>query len=310
MRIVFFGTPELAVPSLEVLAAHHDVCAVVCQPDKPQGRSKELVVPPVKECALRLGIPVNQPVRLNDGAFEGWLRAQAPEVCVLVAYGRILKQPILDVPKHGFLNMHPSLLPRHRGPSPIQTSILEGDTETGITIMRLDAGTDSGDILLQERMAIAPDDSTASLSGRVAKRGAVLLGKSVGMLESGAVTYVPQDHSKATHTRMYAKEDGAIRWNSPARELHLLVRAANPWPVAYCNFRGELIRVHAARSTDEAHSLTPGTVLRTETDAILVGCGQGALALTVLQAPGRKPLTAAEFLRGRTVRAGDRFEDA
>ncbi len=310
MRIVFFGTPELAVPSLEVLAAHHDVCAVVCQPDKPQGRSKELVAPPIKQCALRLGISVNQPARLNDGAFEAWLREQAPELCALVAYGRILKQPILDVPRHGFLNMHPSLLPRHRGPSPIQTSILVGDTVSGITIMRLDAGTDTGDILLQEPMAIDTDDTAASLSERIAKHGAELLAKSVGMIESGAAAYTPQDQSKATHTRMYAKADGAIRWDRPAREIHCLVRAANPWPVAYCAFRGEIIRIHAARLVDEAHTAVPGTVLRTEPDAIIVACGQGALALTTLQAPGRKPLPAGEFLRGRTVRAGDRLEEA
>ena len=157
MRIVFFGTPDLAVPSLEAVAATHEVAALVCRPDSPQGRRKALVPPPTKVWAETQGIEVNQPTKLNDGVFEAWLREQQPEVCVLVAYGRILKQPILDVPPHGFLNVHPSLLPRHRGPSPIQTAILQGDAETGVTIMRLDAGTDTGDLLVPEANSIDSD---------------------------------------------------------------------------------------------------------------------------------------------------------
>lgn len=310
MRLVFFGTPALAVPSLSALSQRHDVAAAVCQPDRPQGRSKQPVPPPVKEWAHEHGIPVTQPVKLNDGTFETWLREQAPEVCVLVAYGRILKQAILDVPPHGFINLHPSLLPRRRGPSPIQTAILKGDSVTGITIMRLDAGTDTGDILLQESAPIEPDDTSESLSHRLGTLGAELLVRALDQIATGTAVFTPQDHARATYTKRYEKTDGRIDWSLAAVDIHNLVRAAIPWPVAHCTFKGETCRIHKTMILDERTEAAPGTVTRVEKDRVVAATGQGQLAILVFQAPGKRAMPMTDFLRGHAIHVGDRFESA
>ncbi len=309
MRVVFFGTPSLAVPSLKAVAAAHEVTALVCQPDKPQGRSKKPVPPPTKTWAEEHGIELSQPVKLNDGVFEAWLRGQAPEVCVLVAYGRILKQAILDVPFHGFLNVHPSLLPRHRGPSPIQTAIVEGDRETGISIMRLDAGTDTGDMLLHEAIPILSDDTSESLSAKLAKVGAELILDALNLLEAGTAVFEKQDGSLATHTRMYTKDDGRIHWNMRATDIHNRVRAFVPWPVAYSGFDGETVRIYKTRPVDIHENKPPGTVLRVNRDDIVVATGEGALAIETIQTPGKRAMPMADFLRGNTVEVGDLFEE-
>ncbi len=309
MRIVFFGTPELAVPSLAILREHHDVVALVCQPDRPQGRSDKPVPPSTKELALERGIRMHQPTKLNDGAFEKWLRETRPELCALVAYGRILKQPILDVPAHGFLNVHPSLLPKYRGPSPIQTAVRNGETKTGVTIMRLDAGMDTGDMLLQRATDIPDDDNAETLTARVAQIGADMLLEAVGLVETGEATFMPQDHSLATVTTLWKKEDGGIRWGESARSLRNLVRACVPWPVAYCRFGGEVLRIHEAEAIDIAADAPPGTVSGIETTRILVATGDGTLAITRLQATGRKAMPTGDFLRGNRIETGDRFED-
>lgn len=309
MRIVFFGTPELAVPSLKALAARHEVVALVCQPDRPKGRSGKPAPPPAKLAAVELGIEVHQPVKLNDGAFEAWLRERRPELCALAAYGRILKQPILDVPPKGFLNVHPSLLPKYRGPSPIQSAILNGETETGVTIMRLSLEMDSGDILLQRRVAIEPDDTTATLTDRLAEMGADMLVEAVELLETGRAVFTPQDHARATYCKRFEKSDGAIHWAGPARELHNLVRAAVPWPVAYCRFRGATLRIHQTEVLDAPPGAAPGTVVRVEKDLLAVAAGDGLLSIRVLQLPGKRAMPAAEFLRGHPIRPGERFED-
>ena len=309
MRIVFFGTPGLALPSLEAVAAAHEVVAVVCQPDKPQGRSKKPVPPATKVWAEAHGIEVSQPLKLNDGVFEAWLRGKGPEVCVLVAYGRILKQAILDVPQHGFLNMHPSLLPRHRGPSPIQTAILEGDSETGVTIMRLDAGTDTGDVLLHEVIPILSDDSSESLAAKLAEVGAEVVLDALNLLESGAAVFEKQDASLATHTRMHTKEDGRIHWNMRAADIHNLVRAFVPWPVAHSSFHGETVRIYKTRLMDLPANKPPGAVLRVNRDDIVVATGEGALAIETIQTPGKRAMPMADFLRGNAVEVGDPFEE-
>jgi methionyl-tRNA formyltransferase len=308
VRIVFFGTPELAVPSLDLLTKRHRVTAVVCQPDKAQGRSAKLVPPPVKVRALELGIPVHQPAKLNDGAFEAWLKEQAPEVCALVAYGRILKAPILAVPSHGFLNLHPSLLPKYRGPSPIQSAILSGETETGITIMRIELETDAGAILLQRPYPIAPEDTTETLTQKLATTGAEILAEGVDMVAQGKAVFTPQDHTRATHCRMIGKEDARIDWRMPAREIHNRVRAFVPWPVAHATLSGEILRIYASRALPGGPGDTPGTVAEVTKDAIFVGTGSGRLAIDRIQAPGKKPLTTAEFLRGRRIAPGTGFE--
>lgn len=310
MRIVFFGTPELAVPSLKAVAARHDVTALVCQPDKPQGRGRKPLPPPTKVWALEHGIEVNQPAKLNDGTFEAWLREQAPEICVIVAYGRILKQPILDVPTHGFLNVHPSLLPKHRGPAPIQTAILKGDRETGVTIMRLDAGTDTGDILLSKATPIAEDDTAETLSHKLADLGAKLLVEALDLVESGEAVFVPQDNDLATYTKMFDKEDARIPWERSAEDIHNMVRAFQPWPVAYTVLDGETLRIHKTRVAPEPRDGSPGTVIEVNKDEIVVAAGQGAIAIQEIQAPGKRAMPAADFLRGRPIDVGTRFEDA
>jgi len=298
------------VPSLETVARGHEVCAVVCQPDKPQGRSGTSVAPPVKQWADAHGVACVQPVKLNDGTFESWLRAQAPEVCVLVAYGRILKQPLLDVPVHGFLNMHPSLLPRHRGPSPIQTAILCGDAVTGVCVMRLDAGMDTGPILLREEHPIDPDDTTLSLTRRLADAGADALARALALVAEGKAEYRPQGDEGVTVTRTYTKEDGRIRWAAPARDIHNLVRAAVPWPVAQCGYKGAVCRIlKTAVVAENASGVTPGTVTAVAKDRVLVAAGEGQVAVLEFQAPGKKAMAMGDFLRGHAMSPGERFED-
>ncbi|MCH7911328.1 MAG: methionyl-tRNA formyltransferase, partial [Candidatus Hydrogenedentes bacterium] len=218
-------------------------------------------------------------------------------------------QAILDVPRHGFLNKHPSLLPRHRGPSPIQTAILEGDAETGATIMRLDAGTDTGDMLLHETIPIEGDDTTESLAKKLAELGAELILEALNLVESGAALYEKQDESLATHTKIYKKEDGRVRWNMRARGIHNLVRAFVPWPVAYCRFQGDTVRIHKTRVVETGEDRPPGTVLLVREDDIVVAAGEGALAIEMIQASGKKAMPMADFLRGNTIEAGDLFED-
>ncbi len=309
MRVVFFGTPELAVPSLETVAPNHDVTAVVCQPDRPKGRSGKPAQPPTKRWALEHGIEVAQPVKLNDGAFEAWLKTQRPDVCCLCAYGRILKQPILDVPPHGFLNVHPSLLPKYRGMSPIPTAILNGDSVTGVTIMRMDAGMDTGDILLREELPIASDDTTSSLSVRLGTLGAELLVRGLALVASNQAVFTPQEHSQATLTKRFEKSDGRIHWAASAQDIHNLVRAMIPWPVAHCIFAGEVCRVHETAVIAEAPAAPPGTVVRVENERLCVATGAGLLGVRVIQMPGKRAMSVADFLRGHTIARGDRFED-
>ncbi|NIA13194.1 MAG: methionyl-tRNA formyltransferase [Nitrospiraceae bacterium] len=308
MRTVFFGTPELAVAPLAAVASCHEVTALVCQPDRPKGRGKKLVAPPTKVWAEEHGIPVVQPTKLNDGTFEAWLRDQRPDVCTLAAYGRVLKQPILDVPTHGFLNVHPSLLPRHRGTSPIQTAILQGDEVTGVSIMRLDAGMDTGDVILQETLPIADDDTTATLSEKLSALGARMLVDAMRAVEDGTATFTPQDDALATHTRLLAKGDGDIHWDAPARTIHNLVRAAFPWPVARCVLGGESFRLHRTDVIDESADTAPGTVTAVGRDGVHVATGDGQLAILVIQAPGKRAMDIADFLNGHAIACGDRFE--
>jgi len=309
MRTVFFGTPEFAVPSLEAVAASHEVAALVCQPDRPQGRSKKPVFPAAKVWAREHGIPVQQPTKLNDGTFEAWLRGQAPELGVVAAYGRLLKQPILDVPAKGWLNVHPSLLPRWRGPSPIQTAILEGDVETGVTIMSMVLDMDAGDILQQESMSIGPDETTEALSERLARMGARLLIEGIDKVACGEARFTPQDPDAVTVCTLFEKEDGRIRWDRSAQRIHNRVRAAIPWPVAHCLYRGQVCRIHRSEVVQEATAAAPGTITRVEQDGVLVAAGEGQIAVRVFQAPGKRAMPMADFLRGHAMEAGERFEE-
>lgn len=310
MRIVFFGTPQIAVPCLAAVADRFEVVAAVCQPDQPKGRGQRLAAPPVKEWAEAHRISVAQPAKLNDGTFEAWLKDRRPDVCVLSAYGRILKQPILDVPPHGFLNFHPSLLPKYRGPSPIQSAILNGDADTGVTIMKITMEMDSGPILLQERVPIRPDDSSETLAGRLATIGGQLMVRGLELIASGEAVYTPQDEAHATYCKRFEKADGLIHWTAPAMAIVRLVRAAQPWPVAHTLFRGDTYRIHRAVAVEEGPTAAPGVIERVGKEAIVVATGAGLLAIHELQAPGKKSLAVADFLRGHPVDAGERFGEA
>ncbi len=309
MRIVFFGTPELAVPSLAAVAERHQVAALVCQPDRPQKRSRKPVAPATKVWALEHGIPVHQTAKLNDGTFEAWFKEQAPDLCAVAAYGRLLKQPILDVPAQGWLNLHPSLLPKYRGPSPIRSAILDGDKVTGVTIMRLVLEMDVGDILLQEEAEIRPDATTQTLSERLAVQGGTLLADGVDLVASGEAVFRAQNHDEATYCKLFEKKDGRIDWSAPARRIHDLVRAAIPWPVAHSGLKGEVYRIHLTQVLDESAEAAPGTVVRVDKDRLVVATGDGVLAILTLQAPGKRAIAVADYLRGHAVNTGDRFED-
>jgi len=309
VRIVFFGTPEVAVASLAETARHHEVTGLVCQPDRPQGRSKRLVRPPTKVWALEHSIEVVQPEKLDDRTFETWFRRQQPDICVIAAYGRILKQRILDAPPRGFVNMHPSLLPRWRGPSPIQAALLCGDEVTGVTIMRLTQDMDAGDILLQEEEPIQPDDNAITLASRLAEKGAALLVRGLELIERGIAVWRPQDDSKAVYCKLMRKEDGRIRWSEPARKIHNLVRAAVSWPVAHCLFRGEVCRIHKTSLVEDARAGTPGEVVSVSDAALVVAAGDGAVAIEVIQMPGKRAMRIGEYMRGNAVRNGEVFKD-
>lgn len=310
LRTVFFGTPELALPSLERTTAVSHLLAVVTQPDRPRGRGRKPESPPVKRWAEARGIPVVQPEKVNDGALEQWLQEQAPDLCLMAAYGRLLKQPVLDIPPLGWLNVHPSLLPRWRGPSPIQSAILAGDTVTGVTIMRVVLEMDAGDIVLQEAVPIGPDETAGELTGRLAVLGAELLEQAIRMAEQGPLPATPQDPAKAVYCRLFEKKDGRIRWSDPAVRIHNLVRAANPWPAALCLFRGESIRILQTSVVSRPATAPPGVITGVEKDRLLVATGEGTLAIRRAQLPGRRPLDMTAFLPGARIQPGEQFQEA
>lgn len=309
MRIVFFGTPDLAVPTLAAVAAEHEVTAVVCQPDKPQGRSKKLVPPPVKTWAEEHDIEVMQPTKLNDGTFEAWLKEQAPEVCVVAAYGRLLNEPLLQIPEHGYLNVHPSLLPKYRGPSPIASAILNGDTEAGVSIMRLVLEMDAGDVMLQERSPISPNETTQELTDRLAVLGATMMMEAIQQVQAGTDTYTHQDPTLVTHCKMTNKEDGVIQWTRSAQHIHNQVRGTQPWPVAHCHYNGQVCRIHESRIIDESSTEKPGTVTQVLKNSVYVATGDGQLEIIRFQAPGKKAMDMGSYLRGQGLQVGERFEE-
>jgi methionyl-tRNA formyltransferase len=308
MSIVFVGTPEFAVPSLRRLVADgYDVSAVITQPDRATGRHRNrLTPPPVKVAALELGLPVHQPDKLRDPAAVALLRDLAPEVMVVVAYGQILRQEMLDIPPRGVLNVHASLLPKYRGASPIAAAILNGDAETGVSIMLMDAGMDTGPVLAQRRESISPNDTTGTLSERLANIGADLLGETLPRWLAGEIEPQAQDDSQASVTRLTRKEDGGIDWSLPADGISRRVRAYNPWPGARTTLDGEQITIWRAEPRDGASGKPPGAIVAGG-DTIAVQTGEGLLTIHELQRAGRRSLPAAEFLRGAPDLIGKHF---
>jgi len=321
MSIIFIGTPTFAVPSLHALAdSGHSIAAVVTQPDRPAGRRRTLTPPPVKLAAQELGLPVLQPPTLRDSDTLAGLRALSPEVFVVVAYGQILRRDVLNIPPRGVLNVHPSLLPRWRGASPIPAAILAGDERTGVTIMLMDAGMDSGPLLAQKEAPVQESDTAGSLGERLAEVGAGLLAETLPRWLAGEIEPRPQDDSRATTCPLIRKEDGALDWSLPSTDTWRRVRAYNPWPGAYTMLDGELLHIWQARPLDANSSARPGTVLelgegwmndvRVEAmkqAAFAVQTGRGVLVPLEVQRAGRRALSAAEFLRGVPGLIGQRL---
>ena len=307
MRIVFLGTPEFAVPSLEgLIEAGDEVAAVFTQPDRPKGRGNQLAESPVKRAALQLGLAIYQPERVRRPEVIDQLKNLTAELMVVVGYGQIIPQAIIDLPRYGILNVHASLLPKYRGAAPIQWAIANGDTETGVTIMQIDAGLDTGDMLLEESVTIGPDETAPELSARLAPLGARLLIEAVRKIEIGSIVRRKQNDAEATHAPILCKEDGRIDWSSPARQIYNRLRGFTPWPGAYTEFRGQPLLVLQAKPV-ENRSISPG-VLEIENRRVFVGCGDlSALELLEVQPAGKRPMTANAFLNGYKIGSGQKL---
>jgi methionyl-tRNA formyltransferase len=298
-RIVFMGTPAFACASLEVLLAGPDpVVAVVCQPDRPRGRGLEVVAPETKRLADQHRIPVLQPARLRDPAFHETLRAWAPDLGVVAAYGRILPREVLDLPTHGCINVHASLLPRHRGAAPVQWSLMSGDQETGITIMRMNEELDAGDILLQRRLPIRPDHTGGTLLAELSLLGGRALTDAIEGLKAGRLRAHPQPSAGVTFAPRIEREHCRLDWSRKAEELERQIRALAPTPSAFTTVRSRLLKVHRARAESSPRTAAPGTVSSAGQDGIVVATGGGSLRLLEVQLEGRKTLPVAAFLAG------------
>ena len=301
------GTPDFAAECLgALLRSEHRVAAVFCQPDKPQGRKQVLTPPPVKVLAEEHGVPVYQPASLKKGNAEALLRELAPQVIVVVAYGKILPQKILEIPPLGCVNVHASLLPKYRGSAPIQWAILKGERETGVTTMYMDAGVDTGDMIEQAVTPIGPEETAQQLFDRLAALGAKTLLSTLAAIEAGKAPRTPQDSALATHAPMLDKTLSPMDWGRPAAELHNHVRGLYSWPMATFSLGGETVKVHAARPAPEFSGDTPGMLLDSRRFAVCCGDGN-ALELLTVQAPGKKPVPGPDFLRGRRLEKGQRL---
>jgi methionyl-tRNA formyltransferase len=299
------GTPDFAVPALEALIQNgYHVPLVVTQPDRPKGRGRKLVAPPVKLKALELDLEVLQPATLKDEKFRDQIRRLQPDFFVVLAFGHILSENILQLPRLGTINIHASLLPKYRGPAPIQWVIINGESETGITTMLMDTGVDTGDILLSQKEPIFPDDTAATLHDRLAIRGAELLSKTLQSYASDNIVPIPQDHSKATYAPLLKKQDGHIRWQKPAEELAAFIRGMTPWPGAFSFHDKNRLKILKAAPLTENPKQPPGTILKTFPDELCVATTKGALSILEIQGPSGKRLPIADFLRGYQLPAG------
>lgn len=305
MRILFMGTPDFAVPSLEALIdAGHDLCGVFTQPDKPKNRGMRLLAPPVKETAIAHNIPVYQPVTLKNGEAMDVIGKLDPELIVVAAYGRILPAEILDYPKFGCVNVHSSLLPKLRGAAPINWAVINGETQTGVTIMYMAQALDAGDIIAQVKTTIDADETVETLYIRLARMGGRLLAGTVEQIAAGTAKRTPQDGAKATYAPMLTRELSPIDWKESAKSIHDKIRGLIPWPAAATDIiSGEPIKIFASINTGDHTSAAPGTILTAGKQGIDVACGDGkVLRLTALQAPGGKRMSAADYLRGHPLR--------
>ncbi|NLK73810.1 MAG: methionyl-tRNA formyltransferase [Clostridiales bacterium] len=308
MKVLFMGTPDFAVSTLDkLIQSHHEIIGVVTQPDKPKGRGNNLSAPPVKELALKHNLTIYQPVKVRDKEFVDKVRQLDPDVIVVAAFGQILPKDLLDIPQYGCINVHASLLPKYRGAAPIQYSIIDGEDKTGITIMYMDEGLDTGDIILQEELEIASDETGGSLFDKMAVLGANLLLKALVQLENGTSKRIPQDDSKATYVKMIKKEMGHIDFAKPAVEIERLIRGLNPWPSAYTHYEGKSLKIWSAEVVSTDIKAEPGDVIEIRKDAFIVMTGEGALAVKELQLEGKKRMATEAFLRGNNLAPGTKL---
>jgi methionyl-tRNA formyltransferase len=311
MKIIFMGTAELSCASLEKLSANKNfqIVAVVTQPDKPKGRELKLQFSPVKILAEKLGLKILQPAKARNENFISELHELKPDLIVVVAYGQILPQSILDLPKFGCVNVHTSLLPKYRGASPIQSAILNDETETGVTIMKMDAGMDTGEILSQARTPILPQDNSQTLHDRLAQIGAELLVETIPDYVAGKILSQPQNNSEASHTAKIKKEDGKIDWNLSAQEILNRLRAFTPWPGAFTFLKTEsksqLLKIWRAEIVEKSGNA--GEILSADKNGIVVACGKNALRILELQREGGRRLNAQEFLAGQNLKIGEKL---
>jgi methionyl-tRNA formyltransferase len=309
VRVAFFGTPEFAVPSLEQVLAASEVVVVVTRQDRPRGRGLRVTPPPVAEIATRYALEVLQPPSLRDPAFLRRLREIAPELLVAVAFGRLIPPDVLEIPPRGGINLHPSLLPRYRGAAPIPRAIAAGETETGVTVLYLAPELDAGDIILQRLVPIDPTDTSRTLESRLAREGAALLAEALPLIETGQAPRVPQDPALVTFAPKLSREEALIHWSDPAGRIVNLVRALDPWPVAYTIRNGEPLKIWRAREIDdpgdsEGAPRTPGAVLRTTPEGLVIASGRGLVLVEEVQPASGRRMPAADYARGHPLRPG------
>jgi methionyl-tRNA formyltransferase len=308
MRALFFGTPDIAVPSLRALATVADVAAVVCQPDRPAGRGLKLQAPAVKQAAIELGIPVVQPTKIRTPEFLAWITDQRADVAIVLAYGRILPPPVLAAPVRGCLNLHASILPRYRGAAPINWAIVRGETETGMSLMQMDEGLDTGPVFSVRRIPIGENETTGELAVRLGALATDLVTSDMPRVVRGELTAAPQDHAAATLAPLLEKEQGRIDWQKSAADVHNHVRGMTPWPSAFTRVGDKLLKVMATRrSTLASHGELPGTILAADAGGVVIACADGVLELLRAQVEGKKPLDARDLVAGRTLTRGLRL---
>lgn len=309
MRVIFMGTPDFATGTLEeIVLAGHEVVGVVTQPDKPKGRGKNLMPTPVKEVAMKYNLPVYQPKKVREPEFVEVLRGLKPDVMVVAAFGQIISKEILEMPKYGCINVHASLLPAYRGAAPIQWAVINGDKESGVTIMQMDEGIDTGDMIEKVVVPIAEDETGGSLFDKLSQAGAKLCVKVLQDLEDGkAVREKQPEESTTPYARMIDKKMGSIDWEKPAKEIEQLIRGLNPWPSAYTRLQGKTLKIWKAEVLLEHSQEAPGQITEVTKDSIVVQTGQGRLKILELQLEGKKRMDAASFLRGYALKEGESF---
>lgn len=310
LRVVFCGTPVFALPAFRQLAAQPDfkIESVITQPDRPRGRGRDVSSPVIKDAALESGIGVYQPERIKSDSARDFLQRVSPDVVVIIAYGQIIPAHLLAIPRFGWINLHASLLPQYRGAAPIQWAIVQGETRTGVTSMRIDPGLDTGPILLHREIEIGPDETAPELSLRLAEAGAPLMVETLRRLEKGEIVPVAQDNSQATLARPLKKEDGLIDWQLSAPQIYNRIRGLAPWPGAFTTFRGSTCRIWGKPVQSLAAGRPPGAVLPTQEDGLLAVCGGSTvLRIDEIQQEGRKRVTGPQFINGARIVSGERF---